>query len=291
MAFGEALTEDFRNYSRQVVDNAQVLASERVDRGFAIVSGGTDTHLMLVDLRPKGLTGKEAEKLLGRADITVNKNTIPDDPQSPFVTSGIRLGTPALTSRGMGTAEMRRIAQLIDEALTLRDDATLARIAGEVHEMTRSFPLYPPVAKPPPRAADSVIPGETMTELQFADDILARIRAKGGAFDERGYLFVLASIEYVQSRLTVRRHISGAELAWACRDLARERFGLLARPVLAHWGLTRTEDFGRIVYTLVEIGLLVTLPGDSEEDFRDVFDFEPAFDESYAWEGVRRVGA
>ncbi len=146
VAFGEALTEDFRNYSRQVVDNAQVLASELVDRGFAIVSGGTDTHLMLVDLRPKGLTGKEAEKLLGRADITVNKNTIPDDPQSPFVTSGIRLGTPALTTRGMGTAEMRRIAQLIDEALTLRDDATLARIAGEVHEMTRSFPLYPPVA-------------------------------------------------------------------------------------------------------------------------------------------------
>ena len=130
-----------------------------------------------------------------------------------------------------------------------------------------------------------------MTELQFADDILARIRAKGGAFDERGYLFVLASIEYVQSRLTVRRHISGSGLAWACRDLARERFGLLARPVLAHWGFTRTEDFGRIVYTLVEIGLLVTLPGDSEEDFRDVFDFESAFDDSYAWEGVRRVGA
>ncbi len=130
-----------------------------------------------------------------------------------------------------------------------------------------------------------------MTELQFADDILARIRAKGGAFDERGYLFVLASIEFVQSRLVVRRHVSGAELAWACRDLARERFGLLARAVLAHWGLTRTEDFGRIVYTLVEIGLLVTLPGDSEEDFRQVFSFAEAFDESYAWEGVRRVGA
>jgi glycine hydroxymethyltransferase len=146
VAFGEALTEDFRQYSRQVIDNAQVLADALVERGFAIVSGGTDTHLMLVDLRPKGLTGKEAEKLLGKADITVNKNTIPDDPQSPFVTSGIRLGTPALTTRGMGTGEMRRIAQLIDEALTQRDDATLARIAGEVHEMTRSFPLYPPVA-------------------------------------------------------------------------------------------------------------------------------------------------
>jgi glycine hydroxymethyltransferase len=146
VAFGEALTEDFRAYSRQVVENARVLAEALVDRGFAIVSGGTDTHLMLVDLRPKGLTGKEAEKLLGKADITVNKNTIPDDPQSPFVTSGIRLGTPALTTRGMGTGEMRRIAQLIDEALTQRDDDTLARIAGEVHEMTRSFPLYPPVA-------------------------------------------------------------------------------------------------------------------------------------------------
>jgi glycine hydroxymethyltransferase len=146
VAFGEALTQDFRDYSRQVVENARVLAEAMVDRGFAIVSGGTDTHLMLVDLRPKGLTGKEAEKLLGKADITVNKNTIPDDPQSPFVTSGIRLGTPALTTRGMGTSEMRRIAQLIDEALTHRDDATLARVAGEVHDMTRSFPLYPAVA-------------------------------------------------------------------------------------------------------------------------------------------------
>ena len=146
VAFGEALTEDFRAYSRRVVENANVLAAAMIDRGFAIVSGGTDTHLMLVDLRPKGLTGKEAEKLLGRADITVNKNTIPDDPQSPFVTSGIRLGTPALTTRGMGTAEMRRIAHLIDQVLTQRDDATLARVAGEVHDMTRSFPLYPPVA-------------------------------------------------------------------------------------------------------------------------------------------------
>ncbi len=146
VAFGEALTEDFRAYSRQVVENARVLAESMIERGFAIVSGGTDTHLMLVDLRPKSLTGKEAERLLGKADITVNKNTIPDDPQSPFVTSGIRLGTPALTTRGMGTAEMRRIAQLIDEALTQRDDATLARVAGEVHEMTSAFPLYPAVA-------------------------------------------------------------------------------------------------------------------------------------------------
>ena len=106
VAFGEALTADFRAYARQVVDNAKTLAAALVERGFAIVSGGTDTHLMLVDLRPKGLTGKVAEKTLDQAGITVNKNTIPDDPQSPFVTSGIRLGTPALTTRGMGTAEM-----------------------------------------------------------------------------------------------------------------------------------------------------------------------------------------
>jgi uncharacterized repeat protein (TIGR04138 family) len=128
-----------------------------------------------------------------------------------------------------------------------------------------------------------------MPELQFADDVMARIRARGGAFDERGYFFVLAAIEYLQTRLPVRRHVTGPELAWACRDLARERFGLLARGVLAHWGLTRSDDFGRVVYTLVDVGLLVTQPGDSEDDFRSVFEFESAFDEEYTWEGVRRV--
>jgi uncharacterized repeat protein (TIGR04138 family) len=127
-----------------------------------------------------------------------------------------------------------------------------------------------------------------MTELQFADDMLARIRARGGQYDERSYLFVLAAVEFLQSRLEVRRHVTGPELAWACRDLARERFGLLARPVLAHWNVTRTDDLGRIVYTLVDVGLLVTQPNDSEADFRDVFDFETAFDERYAWDGVRR---
>ena len=146
VAFGEALTPEFRQYQRQVVENARVLAEAMVEQGFAIVSGGTDTHLMLVDLRPKGLTGKEAEKALDKAGITVNKNTIPDDPQSPFVTSGIRLGTPALTTRGMGTAEMRRIAQLIATALDQRnDESALARIKGEVGEMTDAFPLYPAV--------------------------------------------------------------------------------------------------------------------------------------------------
>jgi len=154
VAFGEALTPDFRVYARQVVENAKTLAQALVDRGFAIVSGGTDTHLMLVDLRPKGLTGKVAEKTLDQAGITVNKNTIPDDPQSPFVTSGIRLGTPALTTRGMGTAEMVRVAELIDRALTHPDEATLGRVKAEVEELTSTFPLYA-AAKPAGRVRRS----------------------------------------------------------------------------------------------------------------------------------------
>jgi len=142
VAFREALQPEFKTYARRVVENAKVLAEALVECGFAIVSGGTDTHLMLVDLRPKNLTGKAAEKILDQAGITVNKNTIPDDPQSPFVTSGIRLGTPALTTRGMGKAEMKRVAQLIDRVLTTPDEATVVRVKGEVGELTRSFPLY-----------------------------------------------------------------------------------------------------------------------------------------------------
>jgi glycine hydroxymethyltransferase len=142
VAFGEALTDDFKVYARQVVENAKALADGLTERGFAIVSGGTDSHLMLVDLRPKDLTGKAAEKILGQAGITVNKNTIPDDPQSPFVTSGIRLGTPAVTTRGMGVAEMRRVAQLIDRALTRSDEETLARVKDEVEQLTSAYPLY-----------------------------------------------------------------------------------------------------------------------------------------------------
>jgi glycine hydroxymethyltransferase len=142
VAFGEALTPDFKGYAQQVVTNAMVLASALIERGFAIVSGGTDTHLMLVDLRPKGITGKDAEKLLDRAGITVNKNTIPDDPQSPFVTSGIRLGTPALTTRGMKVLEMEKVAGFIDEVLTKKDDATVERIHREVGKLTDGFPLY-----------------------------------------------------------------------------------------------------------------------------------------------------
>jgi len=142
VAFGEALTSDFHAYARRVVENAKTLAAALVERGFAIVSGGTDTHLMLVDLRPKGLTGKVAEKTLDQAGITVNKNTIPDDPQSPFVTSGVRIGTPAITTRGMGTAEMVRVAELIDRALTQPDEATLSRVKAEVEELASAFPLY-----------------------------------------------------------------------------------------------------------------------------------------------------
>jgi glycine hydroxymethyltransferase len=142
VGFGEVLEPGFRVYARKVVENAKTLAEALMARGFAIVSGGTDSHLMLVDLRSKGLTGKLAEQLLDKAGITVNKNTIPDDPQSPFVTSGIRLGTPALTTRGMGASEMRRIATLIDRVLVGRDDATVDAVRGDVEALARAFPLY-----------------------------------------------------------------------------------------------------------------------------------------------------
>ena len=142
VALHEALQPDFKAYAAEVVKNAQTLAAALIQRGYAIVSGGTDSHLMLVDLRPKGLTGKEAEQLLDRAGITVNKNTIPGDPQSPFVTSGIRLGTSALTTRGFGVGEMKKVAGLIDTVLTKRDDATVARIKRDVRELTDAFPLY-----------------------------------------------------------------------------------------------------------------------------------------------------
>jgi len=142
VSFLEALSPEFKTYARDVVKNAQTLAAALVKRGYAIVSGGTDSHLMLVDLRAKNLTGKDAEQLLDRAAITVNKNTIPGDPQSPFVTSGIRLGTSALTTRGFGVAEMDRVAELIDTVLTKRDDATVARIKKEVREVADAFPLY-----------------------------------------------------------------------------------------------------------------------------------------------------
>ena len=143
VALGEALQPAFRVYARQVIANAKVLGEALAGRGYSLVSGGTDTHLLLVDLRAKQLTGKLVEETLGRAGITVNKNTVPGDTASPFVTSGVRIGTPALTTRGMGEAEMRAIAGLIDRAVTGRDDPQkLERIRLEVLDLASQFPLY-----------------------------------------------------------------------------------------------------------------------------------------------------
>jgi glycine hydroxymethyltransferase len=143
VAFGEALKPAFAGYARQVVSNARVLGEALAARGFTLVSGGTDTHLLLVDLRSRKLTGKAAEQTLDRAGITVNKNTVPGDTESPFVTSGIRIGVPALTTRGMKEAEMRHVAELIDRALerTL-DEAALAKVRGDVRALAEAFPLY-----------------------------------------------------------------------------------------------------------------------------------------------------
>lgn len=129
-----------------------------------------------------------------------------------------------------------------------------------------------------------------MNELRFAGDLLERIRRHGDRYDERAFLFMLASIEYLQTKLPERRHVTGPELTRACRDFALEQYGLLARTVLEHWGIRDTEDFGRIVYTLVAVGLLVTQPGDRVEDFRGVYAFEQAFDEGYEWQGLPRGG-
>ncbi|MFO0094603.1 MAG: serine hydroxymethyltransferase [Gemmatimonadaceae bacterium] len=148
VAFREALEPAFTTYCRQVVENAQVLAQALVDRGYHIVSGGTDNHLMLVDLRNKGLTGKVAEKALDVAGITVNKNTVPNETQSPFVTSGIRIGTPAVTTRGMGAEAMHRIAALIDRVLVAPEHtATLTAVRADVKALADQYPLYRAVAR------------------------------------------------------------------------------------------------------------------------------------------------
>jgi glycine hydroxymethyltransferase len=144
VAFREAMGKDFRAYQEQVVSNARVMA--RVlgeERGLRIVSGRTESHLFLVDLRAKGLTGKDAEAALGRAHITVNKNAIPNDPQKPFVTSGIRIGTPAMTTRGFKEIEAERLAHLIADVLDApNDEAVITRVKGEVAKLTAAFPVY-----------------------------------------------------------------------------------------------------------------------------------------------------
>ena len=143
VAFREALSPEFKAYQRQIVANAQALAEALKRGGLRLCSGGTDNHLMLVDLRPKNLTGKVAEEVLGKAGITVNKNMIPFDPEKPMVTSGVRIGTPAISSRGMKEAEMATVGAFVVEALdNASDDKRLANIRSRIEEFTRSFPLY-----------------------------------------------------------------------------------------------------------------------------------------------------
>lgn len=144
VCFGEALKPEFKAYQHQVVLNAKALAQALKDKGYRLVAGGTDCHVMCIDLRSKGLTGKAAEAALDKAGITANKNTIPFDPEKPFVTSGLRLGTPAVTTRGMKEADMRQVAQFIDDAIAHHDDdAYLAHEAKEVETFLQAFPLYP----------------------------------------------------------------------------------------------------------------------------------------------------
>jgi len=143
VCFLEAMQPEFRDYARQVVANAKVLAQTLADEGFRIISGGTDTHLMLVDVFSKGMLGSEAEKALGEAGITVNKNAIPFDTNPPMKPSGIRVGTPALTTRGMKEAEMRQVGRWIAESLLHRTDAAvLAKVKKQVLDLCEAFPLY-----------------------------------------------------------------------------------------------------------------------------------------------------
>ena len=143
VAFKEAASKEFRLYQEQVLSNALVMSKVLAERGLRIVSGRTESHVFLVDLQPKNLTGKEAEALLGRAHITVNKNAVPNDPQKPFVTSGIRIGTPAMTTRGFKEAEAEKLANLIADVLDApSDEGVIERVVGEVKALTSKFPVY-----------------------------------------------------------------------------------------------------------------------------------------------------
>lgn len=143
VAFGEALTDDFIRYQKQVQANAQALATALVAKDYQIISGGTDNHLMLIDLHNKNISGKQAENALVKADITCNKNMVPFDDKSPFVTSGIRLGTPAVTSRGMKEKDMQHIADWIDQIVQdTENEQLLVRVKNEVNEYMKQFPLY-----------------------------------------------------------------------------------------------------------------------------------------------------
>lgn len=143
VAFGEALRPEFKTYGEQVIKNAQALAKAMLNHGYGIISEGTDNHLMLIDLRNKGITGKIAENSLIRADITINKNMVPFDPESPMVTSGMRLGTSALTTRGLGASDMEIVAGFIDRVLTHPTDETVInQVRGEVNEYMKNFPMF-----------------------------------------------------------------------------------------------------------------------------------------------------
>jgi len=151
VAFGEALQPEFKTYSGQVIKNAQAMAAQLEQRGCKLVSGGTDNHLLLVDLRSVNMTGKVADQLMSGVNITANKNTIPFDPESPFVTSGLRLGSPAMTTRGMGTAEFTEIANIIADRLLSPDDAAVAKQCRDrVATLCTRFPLYPHLSAPIP---------------------------------------------------------------------------------------------------------------------------------------------
>ena len=143
VCFQEALSDGFKQYQKQILANAKALADTLTSLGYRLVAGGTDTHLMLVDLRSKNVTGRDAERALGAANITVNRNTIPFDPQKPFIASGIRLGAPAMTTRGMKEPELKKIGKMIDKVLTnIGNDKIYTEVAAEVKELVESFPLY-----------------------------------------------------------------------------------------------------------------------------------------------------
>ena len=143
VCFKEAMTKEFKDYQEQVLDNARVMAKVMHERGFRIVSGRTDCHLFLVDLRSKNLTGRDAEQALGKANITVNKNSVPHDPQKPFITSGLRIGSPAMTTRGMEELEAEQVANLICDVLDAHEDeGVISRVRGEVLKLCKKFPVY-----------------------------------------------------------------------------------------------------------------------------------------------------
>lgn len=144
IAFGEILSGDYTQYAKQVQENAQAMAKAFVEKDYNIISGGTDNHLMLIDLRNKNITGKKAQETLDRAHITLNKNSVPFDDKSPFVTSGIRVGVPAITTRGMNQGHMQTVVDLVDKVLMNIDDVSVVKaVANDVHEFMKQFPLYP----------------------------------------------------------------------------------------------------------------------------------------------------